>query len=525
MADIQKPLEVPAAPVEQVPALVPETAPALDVAAPAELAAPAVDEVKVEETAAAEESKDEAKPIEEGHLGYKAQGLSFPNFKRNLLGSKEFFFVSPEAVEAKALEAYKKAHKSTETALENISWAAHTGKGLLFSGDKKAPHNVINLVGFCALILSISFKAAPLTTRDKSHASELEVDGNKFHFTTKGNKHTFKAANPAERDSWVAQLKAKIAEAKEIAASVTESEAYKNTLESLKPAPKEEAKAAEPAAAEETTDVGKTEETPKEDADLAKEEPKAEEPKRRSASRKRASFFGFGKKDATHKDDAKTEETPAETAEPLAAPAEAAEAEDAVAQDAAATEEPVAEAVKPTPNKRNSFFGGVFSKKEKKAAEPKAEATDVAPEETEGTAETAPVIPPVDTSAPLAEEVIAADPVEAAAPEVKTDVKEKRKSSLPFFGSKRDASPATGEVKTGAFSKLRATIKGKGASKVDEGKEEAAKSQETAAETVSDAQNKADETATDINEQIAKAVEGEKKPEQAPTTPAVTASA
>jgi hypothetical protein len=78
MADIQKPLEVPAAPVEQVPALVPETAPALDVTAPAELAAPAVDEVKVEEAAAAEEIKDEAKPIEEGHLGYKAQGLSFP---------------------------------------------------------------------------------------------------------------------------------------------------------------------------------------------------------------------------------------------------------------------------------------------------------------------------------------------------------------------------------------------------------------------------------------------------------------
>ncbi|OAA44547.1 hypothetical protein BBO_04030 [Beauveria brongniartii RCEF 3172] len=492
MADIQKPLEVPAAPVEQVPALVPETAPALDVTAPAELAAPAVDEVKVEETAAAEESRDEATPVEEGHLGYKAQGLSFP---KNLLGSKEFFFFSSEAVEAKALEAYKKAHKSTETALDNISWAAHTGKGLLFSGDKKAPNNVINL----------------------SHASELEVDGNKFHFTTKGNKHTFKAANPAERDSWVVQLKAKIAEAKEIAASVTESEAYKNTLETLKPAPKEDAKAAEPAAAEETTDVAKTEETPKEDAELAKEEPK-----RRSASRKRASFFGFGKKDATPKDDAKTEETPAETVEPLAAPAEAPEAEDAVAQDAAATEEPVAEAVKPTPNKRNSFFGGVFSKKEKKAAEPKAEAADVAPEETEGTAETAPVIPPVDTTTPLAEEVIAADPVEAAAPEVKTDVKEKRKSSLPFFGSKRDASPATGEGKTGAFSKLRATIKGKGASKVDEGKEEAAKAQEAGTEAVADAQHKAEETATDVNEQIAKAVEGEKKPEQAP---AVTASA
>ncbi|KAM3514023.1 hypothetical protein MY11210_002340 [Beauveria gryllotalpidicola] len=500
MADIQKPLEVPAAPVEQVPAQVPETAPALDVAAPAELAAPAGDEIKVEESAAAEEVKGEAKPIEEGHLGYKAQGLSFP---KNLLGSKEFFFFGSEAVEAKALETYKKVHKSTETALDNISWAAHTGKGLLFSGDKKAPNNVINL----------------------SHASEPEVEGNKFHFTTKGNKHTFKAANGAERDSWVAQLKAKIAEAKEIAASVTESEAYKNTLEALKPAPKEDAKAAEPAAAEETTDVAKTEETPKEDADVAKEEPKTEEPKRRSASRKRASFFGFGKKDAIPKDDAKTEETPAETVEPLAAPAEAPEAEGAVAQDAAAAEEPVAEAVKPAANKRNSFFGGVFSKKEKKAAEPKAaDAADVAPEETEGTAETAPVIPPVDTTAPLAEEVIAADPVEAAAPEIKTDVKEKRKSSLPFFG-KRDASPATGEVKTGAFSKLRATIKGKGASKVDDGKEEAAKSQETGTEAVTDAQNKADETTAEINEQATKAVEGEKKPEQAPTAPAVTASA
>jgi hypothetical protein len=80
------------------------------------------------------------------------------SFKRNLLGSKEFFFFSSEALEAKALETYKKAHKSTETALDNISWAAHTGKGLLFSGDKKAPNNVINLVGFRALLLSISFK-------------------------------------------------------------------------------------------------------------------------------------------------------------------------------------------------------------------------------------------------------------------------------------------------------------------------------------------------------------------------------
>ncbi|OAQ99813.1 hypothetical protein LLEC1_02908 [Akanthomyces lecanii] len=512
MADIHKPVEVPAAAVEPVTVAVPETAPALEVPAvtqdtPAVVAAaPHAEESKTEEPAAAEEIKEEAKPIEEGHLGYKAQGLSFP---KNLLGSKEFFFFSSEAVEAKALETYKKAQKSAEGALDNIAWAAHTGKGLLFSGDKMAPHTVINL----------------------SHASEPEVDGNKFHFTAKGNKHTFKAANVAERDNWVAQIKAKIAEAKEMASSVTESEAYKSTLESLKPAPKEEAKAAEPVVAEEATDAAKAEDVPKEDPEAAKEEVKTEEPKRRSASRKRASFFGFGKKDALPKEETKTEEAaaPVEPVVPVEATeanTEIAPAEEAVAP-VDATEEPTADAVKPTANKRNSFFGGVFSKKEKKAADPKAAETEAATEETEGAAETAPVIPPVDTTTPLAEEVIAADPVEAAAPvEPKTDVKERRKSSLPFFG-KRDASPTTGEAKTGAFSKLRATIKGKGATKTEDAKEEAAKSPETATETTTDAQPKTEEPVAGIHEQVIKAAEGEgeKKTEATTAVPAVTASA
>ncbi|KAJ6782450.1 hypothetical protein PWT90_09448 [Aphanocladium album] len=483
MADIQKPVEVPVDAVEQAAVAVPETAPVVEAPAatedkPAEEAIAAAEETKVEEPAA-EEAKEEVKPIEEGQLGYKAQGLSFP---KNLLGSKEFFFFGSEAVEAKALEAYKKAQKSAEGALENISWAAHTGKGLLFSGDKKAPNNVINL----------------------AHASEPEVDGNKFHLTAKGNKHTFKAANVAERDNWVAQIKAKIAEAKEIAASVTDSEAYKNTFETLKPAPKEEAKAA----AEETTEAAATEETPKEEVEAAKEEPKTEEPKRRSASRKRASFFSFGKKDAAPKEETKTEETPAEE---VAAPAET-------------IEEPAVEA-KPAASKRNSIFGGVFSKKEKKVAEPKAaETTESAAVEAEAAAETAPVIPPVDTTAPLADEVNAAEPTEVDAAEAKTDVKEKRKSSLPSFFGKRDASPA-GEPKAGAFSKIRATINRKGSAKVEEAKEEAAKTEETATEAAADAQDKTEETVADIKEEVTKAVEGEKATEEAPAAPAVTASA
>lgn len=84
MADIQKPVEVPAAAVEPVAVAVPETAPALDVPAvthdtPVDVAAaPVAEEGKIEEPAAAEETKEEVKPVEEGHLGYKAQGLSFP---------------------------------------------------------------------------------------------------------------------------------------------------------------------------------------------------------------------------------------------------------------------------------------------------------------------------------------------------------------------------------------------------------------------------------------------------------------
>ena len=75
----------------------------------------------------------------------------------------------------------------------------------------------------------------------QAEASEPTVDGpQKFTLTSKGHKHTFKAPTAADRENWVAQLKLKIAEAKELAATIAETEAYKSTLESLKPAKKEE---------------------------------------------------------------------------------------------------------------------------------------------------------------------------------------------------------------------------------------------------------------------------------------------
>ncbi|KAK2595001.1 hypothetical protein QQS21_007308 [Conoideocrella luteorostrata] len=527
MAEVQKPVvELPKEEVAPVTAVEPT---ATEIVAAPGLAVepkPTEEPKTTDETEAKTEDKtvDEVKPVEEGHLSHKAQGASFP---KNLIASKEFLFFGSDSFEPKALAAYLRGEKNTEHAHHNISWASHTGNGLLFVGDKKAPSNIINL----------------------ADTTEPETDGtNKFHFTHKGAKHSFKAASSTERDSWVAQLKAKITEAKELATSVTESEAYKSALLSLKPTVKEE-KPAEETKAEETA---KTEDTPAVEGETAAavvaEDKAAEEPKRRSASRKRASIFGFGKKESTKekKEESKTEEAPAADVAavvPAAEPAtDALKAEEApvaavgteasvTAEDKAPEEEQALESPKekPTASKRNSFFGGVFSKKEKKS-------TDVKPtEEGETTTDAvAPVIPPVESTTPLnAEEVNAAaentetSPAAVTETAPKKDVKEKRKSSLPFAFGRREKSPAPaeGEEKRqnqGAFSKLRATIKGKSAAKADEKPAEEAVKEETAA---TDSAVATEEPA--VAEPVkATEAETENKPENvASVTPAVTAAA
>lgn len=203
----------------------------------------------------------------------------------------------------------------------------------------------------------------------QAEASEPVTEGsNKFHFTAKGHKHTFKATSAAERDNWVAQLKAKITEAKELVATVTDSETYKTTLASLKPAPP--AKKEEVVAPVAEVEAPAVEEAPKAAEEPAKEEVKKEEPKRRSASRKRASIFGslLGKKD----EEKKVAETPVEVkaAEPEApvveeaapveipAVAETAEVAPVAVEATEAVEEPKEEAKKeekPVPTKRNRY--------------------------------------------------------------------------------------------------------------------------------------------------------------------------
>lgn len=324
---------------------------------------------------------------------------------------------------------------------------------------------------------------------------------------------------------------------------MTESEAYKNALESLKPAAKEET----------VSDETKADETaaPAEgEAAAATEDKPAEENKRRSASRKRGSIFGFGKKES-----AKAEDVPAAEVEAIVPAAEpAAEALNAGETTTAETEAPIAaedmaveedKAVespreKPAASKRNSFFGGVFSKKEKKAGDAKP-AEEAAKEGESTTDAVAPVIPPVGSTTPLnAEEVSAAaenteaTPV-AAETVAKKDAKEKRKSSLPFAFGRREKSPAPaeGEEKVeksekrqsqSPFSKLRATIKGKSGAKAEEKPaEETVKEETVAAETSAPVTDEAPVIAEPVQ---AAETEAENKPENvASATPAVTAAA
>lgn len=361
------------------------------------------------------------------------------------------------------------------------------------------------------------------------------MDGtNKFYFTSKGSKHTFKAATTAERDGWIAQLKVKIAEAKQLAATVVESETYKKTLDSFKPAPlaKDDKPAEEAVKADEPA---KAEEAPKDGA--LKDEAKDEEPKSRSASRKRASFFGFGKKEEK-KEEPKLEDVPvtdsavevdsAKADEPPTADTQLPAAEDKAVEEPQPAESPKE---KPVFSKRNSIFSGVFSKKEKKATEslkPSEGASETAAANEAPAGESAPVIPPMASSAPLAVDVSesGADNTEATAAEAepKKDIKEKRKSSLPFAFGKREKSPAPvdGEEKAGKspFSKLRATIKGKTAMKTDDKPHE-----ETVKEEATAAASSKPVAASEPSTAVADG-QSENKPEGVTTTtPAVTAAA
>jgi hypothetical protein len=294
-------------------------------------------------------------------------------------------------------------------------------------------------------------------------------------------------------------LKEKIAEAKELATSVTESETYKKSLGELtKPTvvaaavPKKSVDVKE----EKKEEKAEAKEEKKEEKKEIKEE-KKEARKSRSASRKRNSIFGsFGLGKKEEKPEVAKEETPvaAATEEPAAA-VEPVAAEPVVAAPETTTTEaestPATEAAvttpteaKPAPTKRNSIFG-TFKNSFAKEKKPSTESPVVPPKDAEPVSENAPVIPPVETS----ETPVAAETTEAPVTNGETKVAEtpapkarKASSSLPWLTKKEK--PATSDEEAekpkSPFAKLRATVKGKKTEKAADKPAEAAK-EETAA--------------------------------------------
>ncbi len=67
-----------------------------------------------------------------------------------MIYSKKFFWFGEEPVDTKAATTFK-ADKVVDVAHHVASWAAETGKGLLFyseKSDKTAPHGAIQLVSW-----------------------------------------------------------------------------------------------------------------------------------------------------------------------------------------------------------------------------------------------------------------------------------------------------------------------------------------------------------------------------------------
>ncbi|CDM36751.1 hypothetical protein DTO013E5_2873 [Penicillium roqueforti] len=435
MSEVQKTVEeTPVVPTVEPAVETPATEAAVE--APKETTEEPTATPAIESTEASEPAKEEVKPASEGVLGHKGPGLV-----KGFRFVKRFFYFNEEATESKHLSVFHQNEKSS-VANPIAAWATQTGKGLLFftkrAEDKATPAGIFNLADVSDV------------TKEGTH---------EFLFKVGGHKHTFQAANTAERDSWVVAIEAQATEAKAEKETIISSEGYKAELEKL-------TKPAVVIAAAKKTE----EETPAVAGEAAQEEPKEEKKekatKSRSQSRKRASIFGslLPKKEAEEK----KEETPAgeetkaaeptaepsveapapvvaETSETAAAPTEVAEptAETPAETTESAKEEKKAEDKKAEKKaKRASIFGNFFQKVTSPSQEKSEKEANSFPTEETPVASTAPQLEhPVEEAAatPEAEasttpaEAVETPTIEAPAAEPVPTPKEKRRTS--FFGN------------------------------------------------------------------------------------------
>ncbi len=263
----------------------------------------------------------------------------------------------------------------------------------------------------------------------QAEASEPVTEGaNKFHFTSKGHKHTFKASSAAERDNWVGQLKEKIAEAKgssPLSPSLRPTRPPSCKLEACPSRQEGRRRPPQPLLLRPPPRRRPLLRRPRR---LLRSPPRRSLRKRSpsadllaaSAPLSSATLASARRRLSRAPVEAKAAETeaPAAEAAPVAEVPAVAETTEEAPVEAAAEAAPVAAAEetkeetkeevkkedKPAPSKRASIFGNLgFGKK--KVVEPTPEAAKDVPAATEAVGETAPVIPAVETTEPLSAEV------------------------------------------------------------------------------------------------------------------------
>ncbi|KAK4987134.1 hypothetical protein LTR50_004831 [Elasticomyces elasticus] len=148
-------------------------------------------------------------PIQHGTLGYKAPGIMKFKF------SKRYFWFGDDPISAQHLSHYLRGEKP-EIAQPTAAWATKTGRGLLFlskfAHEKDTPAHAFNLSDISGL------------EREKKH---------EFSFKLHGQKHTFQAADDAERDGWYMAMEREHELAKEAREHVLSSPEYKESVSNL----------------------------------------------------------------------------------------------------------------------------------------------------------------------------------------------------------------------------------------------------------------------------------------------------
>lgn len=288
----ETPIVVEAPKIEGVPALVEQPVPVAEQSTSAP-AATTETTAEVKEEVQEEEAKAEAaevKAISEGWLEFKPHGIL------HFISTKRYFYLQDEPIEFDNLQTYLKKEKKEkpEATHSIVAHASQTGKGLLF------------------LAKNDTQKAHPIGIIKLSDVVDVTTSGtSKFGLKLSHEVWSFEASNTADRDGWVHAIKAKVAEAKDGAEAVINSEGYKAILERFnkkpvvaKPEAKEKEKEKEDDKKEEKKEEDEEKEEKKdEDKEKAEEKEKKEKKKEKKEKKKEEGVKSDDSSDSSSSED------------------------------------------------------------------------------------------------------------------------------------------------------------------------------------------------------------------------------